>query len=356
MSQPDVEAALLQAGSAESTSLWHGSHRLREDGDGVTVQTDAGPVRASLVIAADGGSGFSRGVIGAELTDLGFAEPCMVCDFRYEANPGVSMARQVGDPAQPTSITALGPCHHRFSFKTPHLVFADADLALAVGNTVASCTVFAGQLCMTGSRILVQREIAEAFTARLAEALAGIKAGPADDPTSRIGPMIDKAAVARVDRLVDAAVAAGPDPLVRGGASTDPALADGAFSLSTLLAVSDVTLPIVQDETFGPVQMIHVFDTEEEAIELANATQYGLQRLHLEPRHRPAGAGRAGARRGTHLGQCLGDLTVEFGEGGLKASGLGRLNGMTSIDASWSPNRSPRTSSHRRTEPGSTDW
>lgn len=216
--------------------------------------------------------------------------------------------------------------------KTPHLVFADADIAVAVGTAVASCTVFAGQFCMTGSRILVQREIADDFTRRLAEALAAVKAGPADDPSSQIGPMIDKAAVARVDALVDAAIAAGADPIVRGGASTDPDLADGAFYLPTLLAVTDVTLPIVQDETFGPVQTIQVFDTEEEAIALANATPYGLSAcIWSRDIDRPARVARE-LDAGLISINSWANLTVEFEEGGLKASGLGRLGGMSSID------------------------
>jgi betaine-aldehyde dehydrogenase len=216
--------------------------------------------------------------------------------------------------------------------KTPHLVFADADLDVAVGTAVASSTVFAGQFCMTGSRILLHRDIADAYTERLAAALAGVKPGPADDPSSQIGPMIDTASVARVDRLVEEAIAAGATPIVRGGPSTDPALAGGAFYAPTLLAVSDTSLPIVQDETFGPVQTVQVFDTEEEAIELANATPYGLSAcIWSRDIDTPTRVARE-LDAGLISINGWANLTVEFGEGGFKASGLGRLGGLASID------------------------
>ncbi|NED83263.1 aldehyde dehydrogenase family protein, partial [Streptomyces sp. SID11233] len=113
-------------------------------------------------------------------------------------------------------------------------------------------------------------------TAALAARLESVRPGPAADPESQMGPLIDKASVARVDGAVEAALAAGAKAIVRGGPSTAPELAGGAFYHPTLLSVSDSSLPIVQEETFGPVQTIQVFDTEEEAIALANDSEYGL--------------------------------------------------------------------------------
>ena len=160
--------------------------------------------------------------------------------------------------------------------KTPHLVFDDADLNAVLPVLEKSSTVFAGQFCMTGSRILVQRGVAERLKAGLAERLERVRPGPAADPKSDMGPLIDKAAVARVDAAVKEALRAGATAIVRGGPSTDPKLAGGAFHHPTLLEVTDASLPIVQRETFGPVQTLQVFDTEEEAVRLANDSEYGL--------------------------------------------------------------------------------
>ncbi|MHA7987410.1 bifunctional 3-(3-hydroxy-phenyl)propionate/3-hydroxycinnamic acid hydroxylase [Rathayibacter sp. CAU 1779] len=118
MYQPDVEDALFAACTGAGVEVRFGAEvtGYKQDDAGVTVLSTAGDVRASYVIAADGGNGLSRDAIGARLEDFGFAEPWMVCDFRYGTNPGVPMARQVGDPEHPTSVIALGPQHHRISF------------------------------------------------------------------------------------------------------------------------------------------------------------------------------------------------------------------------------------------------
>ena len=216
--------------------------------------------------------------------------------------------------------------------KTPHLVFADADLDLAVPTVAASSTVFAGQFCMTGSRVLVQREIADEFIEKLAQQLEGVKPGPASDPASGIGPMIDKASVARVDAAVEAAIAAGAKGIVRGGPSTDPDLADGAFYHPTLLSVTDPSLPIVREETFGPVQTVQTFDTEPDAVALANNSEYGLSAcIWSRDVDRPVRLARQ-LDAGLISINSWANLTIEFEEGGFKASGVGRLGGVASLE------------------------
>ena len=216
--------------------------------------------------------------------------------------------------------------------KTPHVVFDDADLNALLPTLEKSSTVFAGQFCMTGSRILVQRGIADKVTTGLAERLNKVKPGPASDPSSDMGPLIDVASVARVNAAVEAAIQSGAKVVVRGGPSTDPALEGGAFYHPTLLSVADSSLPIVQAETFGPVQTIQVFDTEDEAVELANDTEYGLNAcvwsrdVDLPVRV----ARRLDAGLVTINGWA--NLAVEFEEGGYKASGLGRLGGLASVE------------------------
>ncbi|SQC69065.1 putative aldehyde dehydrogenase [Pseudomonas aeruginosa] len=186
-----------------------------------------------------------------------------------------------GSSATGRAISAAGARHlKRFGLelggKTPHLVFDDADLDAALPVLEKSLTVFAGQFCMTGSRLLVQRGVAERLRERLAQRLENLRVGPAADPRSDMGPLIDKANVERVERAVRQAIAAGARVVVRGGPVTEGELAAGAFYRPTLLEVDDPDLDIVQQETFGPVLTLQVFEHEEEGVALANRSEYGL--------------------------------------------------------------------------------
>jgi betaine-aldehyde dehydrogenase len=215
--------------------------------------------------------------------------------------------------------------------KTPMIVFDDADLAAVVPTLVAGVTVFAGQFCMTGSRVLVQRGVAGKVRDALAAALLGVRLGPASDPESQMGPMIDRASVERVDRIVEEAAGYGRI-LVRGGPVTDGTLAAGAFYAPSLVEVDDVSAPIVQQEVFGPVATIEVFDTEVQAIEMANATEYGLSAgIWTRDVDRPPRVG-SRLRAGTIWTNGWALVADQFEEGGFKQSGVGRLNGRRSIE------------------------
>ncbi|MER6443275.1 aldehyde dehydrogenase family protein [Streptomyces sp. NPDC001185] len=159
--------------------------------------------------------------------------------------------------------------------KTPLVIFDDADIDAVIPMLVFACTFMNGQYCGTGARVLVQRGLADALRAKLTAALEAVRVGPALDPASQLGPLIDKAAVERVDAIVEGAAAYGK-VLVRGGVPTDPELAAGAFFRPALVEVDDVNVPLVQIEVFGPVQTFEVFNDEADAIRRANATEYGL--------------------------------------------------------------------------------
>ena len=227
------------------------------------------------------------------------------------ASPEVQVISYTGSTTVGRIVAANGaPTLKRMNLelggKTPMIVFDDADLDATVPLLAAGITTFAGEFCMTGSRILVQRGVADEVRTRLAGILENVRVGDGLDPETDMGPLIDKADVTRVDGVVQAALAYAK-PIVRGGPATEGALAAGAFYRPALLEVEDVNTDLVQKEIFGPVATFEVFDTETDAIARANATEYGLAagiftnsiNVSRRSRSRPAPSGRTRGLRWT---------------------------------------------------------
>lgn len=227
---------------------------------------------------------------------------------------GARIASAAGEHLKKVSLELGG--------KTPSVIFADADLDAAIPTLAAAVTTFAGQFCMTGSRVLVERSIADEVQRRLVEALAGVVAGDGSDPFTELGPLIDQAAVRRVERIVSAV----PEEqvLLRGG-PTDGA---GAFFLPAVLRVDDLKSPLIQEEIFGPVVTFEVFDDEAEAIARANATDFGLSAAVWTRDGARSQRVAEAIEAGTVWINAWAQILDQFEEGGFKKSGIGRLNGL----------------------------
>jgi succinate-semialdehyde dehydrogenase/glutarate-semialdehyde dehydrogenase len=157
----------------------------------------------------------------------------------------------------------------------PFIVFADADLERAVEGAIASKFRNAGQTCVCANRILVEDPIRERFTALFVERVRTLAVGDGLDPATRIGPLIDDAAVEKARRHVEDATRNGASILCGGDTKRIAGRPDRFFEPTVLDHVHPEML-CCQEETFAPVAPILSFRTEEQAIELANASPYGL--------------------------------------------------------------------------------
>jgi betaine-aldehyde dehydrogenase len=160
--------------------------------------------------------------------------------------------------------------------KSPNIIFDDADLDVALEYALFGIFAGQGEVCSAGSRLLVQRSIADRFLASLAEACRTIVVGDGLDPLTEMGPLITPGHLQRVMTYIDAGLTEGAELLTGGNRLTDGALARGNFLAPTVFVKTHPAMRIVQEEIFGPVLAVQLFEDEAEAVRLANNTVYGL--------------------------------------------------------------------------------
>ncbi|MFJ4027530.1 NAD-dependent succinate-semialdehyde dehydrogenase [Paenarthrobacter sp. NPDC089989] len=210
----------------------------------------------------------------------------------------------------------------------PFIVFEDSDLDRAVEGAVAAKMRNMGEACTAANRIFVQRPVAEEFARRLGERLSALSVGDGAEPGTQVGPLVEEKARRKVQELVDDAVAKGAKVITGGTRPERP----GYFYSPTVLSDVPTEASLMTEEIFGPVAPVIPFDTEEEAIRMANDTPYGLVGYLFTQ----------DVDRGFRVGEALevGMLGLNTGIvanaaapfGGVKASGLGREGGRVGID------------------------
>lgn len=245
--------------------------------------------------------------------------------FTGETTTGKTIMKSAADSLKRVSFELGG--------KAANIVFEDANLDKAVPTSITAAFMNSGQVCLAGSRILVQRGILDAFVEKFKEAANALKVGDPQDSKTNMGPLVSDEHYQKVSGYLEIAKEEGAT-LVTGGKRPElpDYLKDGYYLEPTIYVQENPRARICQEEIFGPVVTIIPFDTEEQALEIANDTEYGLNAVvwtdNLQRAHRISHHVRAG----TIWVNCwfVRDLRAPFG--GMKKSGIGREGGKYSLE------------------------
>lgn len=253
------------------------------------------------------------------------------------AHPDVNKISFTGEGATAKAILRNGADNlKRFGFelggKAPHVIFADADLEQALNAASGSAFALCGQSCALGSRVLVERPVYDRAVEEFARRAARVRVGMPLDPATHMGPQAHEEQLRKTLSYIDIGKGEGAELVAGGARLTDDGMGAGYFVAPTVFANVDNAMRIAQEEIFGPVAALIPFDGEDEAIALANATDYGLA----------AGLWTGDASRAHRVAARLESGIVWVNTyrflrwstpyGGFKHSGWGRENGPEGLD------------------------
>ncbi|MBV8899646.1 MAG: NADP-dependent succinate-semialdehyde dehydrogenase [Verrucomicrobia bacterium] len=240
--------------------------------------------------------------------------------FTGSTEVGRTLMKQSADTIKKLSLELGG--------NAPFIVFNDADLDAAVAGAIASKYRNAGQTCVCVNRLYVQAGVYDAFAAKLVEAVKGLKVGNGLEPGVLQGPLIDQAAVEKVEEHIQDAVSHGARVLTGGKRHA----LGGTFFEPTVLAEVPADAKVAREETFGPLAPLFRFETDEEAVRLANDTEFGLASYFYSRDIGRVWRVAEGLESGM-VGINTGMISTEVAPfGGVKESGLGREGSHYGID------------------------
>ncbi|MGL5911696.1 MAG: aminobutyraldehyde dehydrogenase, partial [Phycicoccus sp.] len=251
-------------------------------------------------------------------------------------HPGVAMTSFTGSTGVGRRVMAVAAAtgkrvHLELGGKAPFVVFDDADLGAAVHGAVAASLINTGQDCTAATRAIVHRSLYDSFVAGVADLMAAVRPGPTDDAATDLGPLSSRAHQAKVAGMVDRA--RGYAKVVTGGrVPDDGALARGCYYEPTLVADVPLDSELWRDEVFGPVLAVVPFDTDDEAIRLANDTEFGLAASAWTRDTYRAGRASRDIRAGCVWVNDHIPIISEMPHGGYRGSGFGKDMSAYSFD------------------------
>ncbi len=253
------------------------------------------------------------------------------------AHPGIGKVAFTGETTTGQEIMRLAAGNIKkisleLGGKSPNIVFADADLDKFARESPYSVYDNAGQDCCARSRILVERSAHERVVEAFAAATRAIKVGDPSVDTTEVGTLVSAKQRDRVREYIEIGLAEGATLVLGGEPPTDPDLADGAYLMPAIFDGVSNDMRIASEEIFGPVVSIIPFDTEEEALRLANATPYGLSGSIWSRDIGKAMRSAKALQAGVISINTNSSVHTEAPFGGYKMSGIGRELGMSALD------------------------
>jgi len=298
----------------------------------IVKPASATPLTAALVLRAIEDAGAPPGVVNLVTSrSSGMVAETLFSDRRVR-KVSFTGSTEVGKELIRLSAGQVKRLSLELGGHAPYIIFDDAPLEEAVDGLIASKFRNAGQTCVCANRAFVQRGVYDQVISLLAEKVTRMAVGPGDRPGVEIGPLIDEKALDKVAEHVEDAVGRGARLLAGGERLTGDELQRGAFYAPTVLADVTTDMLISHEETFGPVAAVAPFDSEDEAVALANDTVFGMAAyFHTRDYARLLRVaerleyGIVGANSG-----LISAANVPFG--GVKESGYGREGGEVGID------------------------
>ena len=275
-------------------------------------------------------AGFPAGVVNVVTGDARVGKALLssgrIDRVSFTGSPGVG--REIAAVAG----RALVPSTLELGGKSPNIIFEDADLPKAIIGALAGIFAATGQTCIAGSRLLVQRPVYRQVVDTLVERAGRIKLGDPREASTEMGTAANEPQFNRILASIEAARQEGAHLATGGGAATGEGLGRGFFVQPTIFTEVSNAMTIAQEEVFGPVLSIIPFDTEEEAVEIANDTRYGLASgVWTQNLPRAMRVSRA-IRAGTVWVNTYRAVAVQAPFGGFKESGFGRERGEVALD------------------------
>ncbi|MGC8488327.1 MAG: NAD-dependent succinate-semialdehyde dehydrogenase [Clostridia bacterium] len=296
----------------------------------IVKPASATPLSAIALMKIFAEAGFPDGVVNLVLGPAAHVADVLVRDSRVR-KLSFTGSTEVGKTLMAGAAATMKKVSLELGGHAPFLVFDDADLDLAASGVIASKYRNAGQTCICANRLYVQRGVVDRFSDILAAKVQALRVGDGLEPGVEVGPLIDERAVEKVERHVNDAVSRG-GRLLAGGERLAPPGLSRQFFAPTLVLDPPRDVVAAQEETFGPLMPMWTFDTEEEAVALANNTPYGLASYFFARDIGRIIRVSEGLEYGIVGANEPVPTVVQAPFGGVKESGVGREGGHQGLD------------------------